>query len=1480
MITFLLIIIAIILVCSPFALIALFFCYRRLKKENRELNSTVSRLISESNALKRKNSEQPVFENDENISQKPSYQADASKRQSTENKTVGNTPKQSPAAPSYTYIYSENNGYAPKRDTPAQNRSVPAANPTYIDHQNNSSPKRKDSPVNATAVLTVLGAMFISLAGIVFAAAAWGHLNSGMRTGVLLSFALLFFIFHAAAERRLHLDMTGKAFYVLGTVYLPAAVIAAAVMRLFGDTFAFTESGSPLVISVVFAPLCICAFIGAGHYSSRLFAAVGLISLSGSIASILRFLTDDSGIFSLFLAVYSLAVIAAEPLISEKITCKPIADSLKQFPLYNTLLLAAAVLFISGTGYVSLAASVIFALCFLTKRFRSSNGIILFTVLMAAGIIRGFLPDSFLDFIGVSAALSLIHFILGICGILSPRAEKIFSKISLAFSAVTVLIGFILNIAFPQDNANQTLSVTIIAAVIFIQLVIMHTREKSDIYSSAAYLSFVWMIYSASALASPAVSIAVSCGGVLLYCLISHSSRLEKYIGFDCGEKASLVKSDILAPILTAAFMIIGFAGKIDFSLVLLIGSVTVFAQMLFLTFGGFYGNSEFVRVMLFGSFAALIGSVFYMAFGEDGWYIPALTVLCAFYLVISLAPFCEKAYCDKTEILFPLTVIIFTAINKTYFDIAAIIVALQCLLLFFGKKKIRFLDLSFLGFSLASFFFEKRMAVCTCAPIIYITVLYLLRTVPFAAGLVKSDNLRQEKGTGIFLNLSAAVMMLYAAVYCNDDTNLSAALFFLSISVQLVFFVIGSENRTKRIFASVLYGTLTVAVTNFLTLIWGETDRAFIMSLGFSLILYGVTMLIPTVRKSFGSEFNSVLFILFTVICARICAPTPDPAAVFFTAVLLMLICRCLAMPMSKASFLLIPLSGLSAFFLARELSENVYLIYTLPTSVMLILLLVSYIPKVHASLYSRLSGTFCVIMSVGFALSAPHRHGYALISLGLMLFAALLSMLLSTWDRKSGKIIRILSPIVLIGIYFPLTYITDNISTAFRITAFAVFLAAVAVQSFKRLGCLSRHYTVALCAMNLLSVLPAMVHMQFFFEIPLFTALYFLIRMISTSGNWESGKKEFYCLLTFLTISALYCGGYAYGNEYMTAIPCTVLLLMFLAHKILESNTEDLPLIGCIPEYLYWAMPVASAAAALCTVSSLSPMLFIWGLLTALCTWSLSVQKGVTLTLYPVLLSTAAAAVMLFGEATSYGLVCCCTAAIYMGIGRLLYRDGVLNQLKNSDSFTVCGGMLSLSLFSIVSDLFRWIGLVLAALMFLSLIREKTPALRKSVFFTLSLIFAVSVWQNQPFWTIPEIIEREYLLLPCAAAAVMLKYIWRERENAAYTVTYIIICVISAILLLDAVKTEVVFDAVFIGTALIIMLAFAFFSKRKRWLAASAAGITAQAVLFTLKLYGSMAWWIYLLIAGVILIAAGIANERRKQRHNSEDYVSEWRW
>lgn len=379
---------------------------------------------------------------------------------------------------------------APQPDT-SKNTDIPVrpAEPR-VSPASDAPGKKGTSTIN---IILILGAMFISLAGFVFAAAAWGVLNTFFKSVMLLSFSAVFFAIHSLAKRKLKLDMTGRVFYTLGSVFLPAAVAAAGLLKVFGEYFSFGGEGRLLMISLMAALLSGCFFKGAADYKSRNYARIAYASFTCAAAALIIHAADNTSAAALALSVYALVMLAIEPMACKVLGENVISSEYHYFTLGNIWILAIISLFLSDGETLFVIPTVIFSASFFLSALKGKDpmaGTCACAAYLLAGAYLGIRPESFDGFVLIAALVMIVYTCLSMMDIIPEKMREITGKIQSIAAAAVLAVGFIGSLG---DEFHLT--VLIASAAVFAQLIVMSMRSGSGYIRSVCFGSFIWLAF-------------------------------------------------------------------------------------------------------------------------------------------------------------------------------------------------------------------------------------------------------------------------------------------------------------------------------------------------------------------------------------------------------------------------------------------------------------------------------------------------------------------------------------------------------------------------------------------------------------------------------------------------------------------------------------------------------------------------------------------------------------------------------------------------------------------------------------------------------------------------------------------------------------------------------------------------------------------------------------------------------------------------
>lgn len=385
---------------------------------------------------------------------------------------------------------------------------------------------------NASVVIMVLGAMFITLAGFVFAAAAWGNLNNFFKSAVLISFSAVFFAMHLIAARKLKLEAAGKVFFVLGSVLLPAAAAAGGMLGVFGSRFSFFGGGCALVFMTMFLLLSGCFFVGTHIYKSTSFSRIAYASLSAAFVSLMIQFREYADFAAVLAGIVLLAMTLLEPKIKRLMGA--VGEEFHFFTTVCTWSLAAVSLIISDGSLWFLLPAVIISASFMAGAARSrqpSAGVVAFGVYLLAGVIRGISPSSADGWIICASAVMAAVTLLCMMNFFSEDVRAVLSGFSRVISTV-IIIGAVLCEIIGGGFKGFELTMLISAAVMFAQSAFVNVRNGGYAKVQSA-VTFGWLAYETASFVhtiTPYGAAFCVLGALMLaYYAISELSPLKRY---------------------------------------------------------------------------------------------------------------------------------------------------------------------------------------------------------------------------------------------------------------------------------------------------------------------------------------------------------------------------------------------------------------------------------------------------------------------------------------------------------------------------------------------------------------------------------------------------------------------------------------------------------------------------------------------------------------------------------------------------------------------------------------------------------------------------------------------------------------------------------------------------------------------------------------------------------------------------------------
>ena len=171
--------------------------------------------------------------------------------------------------------------------------------------------ERGVSRFNPGVPALIVGVIFVVNAGLIFATTAWSNLPDLGKMVLILAFAGIFFVASAIADRVLHIERTGKAFYILGSFFLFLTALAIGYFELLGPGFTLNgyEVWWVLLTGTVLSESAL--LIGWRKFKGRLYHGVCCLGMTVGVICLLNGLTVHVTIVIAGLLIYAIAVMAA-----------------------------------------------------------------------------------------------------------------------------------------------------------------------------------------------------------------------------------------------------------------------------------------------------------------------------------------------------------------------------------------------------------------------------------------------------------------------------------------------------------------------------------------------------------------------------------------------------------------------------------------------------------------------------------------------------------------------------------------------------------------------------------------------------------------------------------------------------------------------------------------------------------------------------------------------------------------------------------------------------------------------------------------------------------------------------------------------------------------------------------------------------------------------------------------------------------------
>lgn len=238
----------------------------------------------------------------------------------------------------------------------------------------------------------------------------------------------------------------------------------------------------------------------------------------------------------------------------------------------------------------------------------------------------------------------------------------------------------------------------------------------------------------------------------------------------------------------------------------------------------------------------------------------------------------------------------------------------------------------------------------------------------------------------------------------------------------------------------------------------------------------------------------------------------------------------------------------------------------------------------------------------------------------------------------------------------------------------------------------------------------------------------------------------------------------------------------------------------------------------------------------------------------------------------------------------GRILHREVFSSrmthdgQTNRSLDWLTLTSSLSVLILVFLGETGFCIACILAAIYTMSFFGRVSGKSIEETLMTIAGPFLCMAFWVQPFVHIEPVIVSELNLLVFVGYFFLLDWFIWKRKPATGILLFLSACLSFFILGIQAIVSGDLVDALIIGLLSFVLLVVSFLLKTKKWFILSTLTLLILTIYMTRNFWASIAWWVYLLAVGLILIGLAAANEISKQRGTSlfgktKNVFKEWK-
>lgn len=169
----------------------------------------------------------------------------------------------------------------------------------------------------------------------------------------------------------------------------------------------------------------------------------------------------------------------------------------------------------------------------------------------------------------------------------------------------------------------------------------------------------------------------------------------------------------------------------------------------------------------------------------------------------------------------------------------------------------------------------------------------------------------------------------------------------------------------------------------------------------------------------------------------------------------------------------------------------------------------------------------------------------------------------------------------------------------------------------------------------------------------------------------------------------------------------------------------------------------------------------------------------------------------------------------------------------------------------------------LTMVLLLTLAMLKKKA-GVGKGILYTFALGTGELALMNQPYFEIPKNYKEEWICFLLGIGIVLLHRIWYDKAKGMRVVSFVLTCILLAALLIRDMIQGGLGNVMILGVTGVIMLVVAAIFNRREYVIAASVTLILLVLYITRSFWLSIAWWVYLFVAGVVLVLLAIKKEK----------------